>query len=218
MRLAEDEVRRALRALAAAHVPDREAMLDRFTRTALRDEPVLRRSSARMRAAGAAVAVTALLGGGGLAQWSFAGNQETDLEPVLPPVVTTPATPEPSQTRPLWTDGSVVKGSSVITVKTSARLDALVVTVRLRRTAGLTARSGSHRVPGASVTTTVTERDDALVYRFVMSPADSVPPGTYTFSARYRTAAGGRDATGDTYEVQVTTSGGTDLEVSDDFE
>ncbi|WP_305785334.1 hypothetical protein [Symbioplanes lichenis] len=36
MRLAEDEVRRAIRALAAAHVPDREAILSRFTRVALR--------------------------------------------------------------------------------------------------------------------------------------------------------------------------------------
>ncbi|MEU8655331.1 hypothetical protein [Actinoplanes philippinensis] len=257
MTLIESELRAALRAEAATHRPDREAMLDRITETAMRHRAAKERPGPRLRIAGAAVAVAAVLGGGGFAQWAVAGDGEPQPEPT--PSVVVPVTPAPSvapspsatgptaktrtpRSRPpsrspspsteaggtttaqgaLWSDGSVAPdgdspGSSVVTVKTSERLTALEVTIRLNRTDGLTARGGSQQVPGASVTSTVTEEPSAYVYRFVLSSGDTLDPGTYTFYARYTHPDGGRDADGDTYAAAATTEGGAAPTVSGDF-
>ncbi|GIE35337.1 hypothetical protein Ait01nite_083820 [Actinoplanes italicus] len=257
MTLIESELRAALRAEAAAHRPDREAILDRITEAAIRN-----RQAPRFRVAGVAVAVTAILGAGGFAQWAMAGDGNP-----TPPVVTVEPSPSgpassspspsagtpsasPSRTSPrsrppgrspsapassatspvtqataqgaLWSDGSVVpdsdsQGSSVVTVRTSERLTALEVTIRLARTDGLTARGGSQQVPGASVTSTVTEEPGAIVYRFVLSSGDTLEPGTYTFSARYTHVEGGRNAAGDLYAAAATTEAAAAPKVSGDF-
>ncbi|SDT72847.1 hypothetical protein [Actinoplanes derwentensis] len=252
MTIVEGELRAALRAEAAKHRPDREAMLDRITRTSMRTRHAAPSPSPRLRMTGAAVAVAAVLGGGGFAQWALAGDGEPN--PVPTPVVTVEPTPSgpasPSTTGPsgtpsaapskstrtrqsgqpspsaaassappadpaaqgaLWSDGSVVPGgdsqaSSVVTVKTTERLTALEVTIRLARTDGLVSRGGSQQVPGASVTSTVTEEPDAIVYRFVLSSGDNLEPGTYTFYARYIHLDGGRDAGGDSYRATTTTA------------
>ncbi|GAA2570226.1 hypothetical protein GCM10010435_50540 [Winogradskya consettensis] len=247
MTLVEDEVRRAIRAEAAVHQPDSQAMYDRITRTAMRSERAARRSPAPMWVAGAAAAVVALLGGGGLAQWALAGERGPIPEPPAPvvslasplPTVTAPGTPSPSVSKkppaskpatsrpatdsPLWTDGSVdadegaSQGTSVVTVRTTQELSELVVLVRLTRTPELVSRGGSQRVPGASVTSTVSEEQDSLVYRFELSSGDSVPPGTYSFYARYTNADGGRDAGDDAYGVVAKTSGGTELNLTGSF-
>ncbi|HWS33243.1 MAG TPA: hypothetical protein VN408_10930 [Actinoplanes sp.] len=244
MTLIEDELRATLRAEAAKHRPDREAMLDRITRTAVRSRRTAAGPSPRLRMTGAAVAVAAVLGGGGFAQWALAGDGEPAPIPTPTPVVSvepspsglpspsvrgSSGTPGASPSRPprtrqssspspatstagtaevLWADGSVVPGgdsqaSSVVTVKTTERLDALEVTIRLARTDELASRGGSQQVPGASVTSTVTEEADALVYRFVLSSGDRLEPGTYTFTARYTHREGGRDANGDSYAAQA---------------
>lgn len=249
MTLIEGELRAALRAEAAKHHPDREAMLDRITRTAVHSRRHAAGPAPRLRMTGAAVAVAAILGGGGFAQWALAGDGEpgpiptptpvvsvepSPSGPASPSAVSTSGTPGASPSRPgrvrqsrspspaappafLWADGSVVpggdsQGSSVVTLKTTERLDALEVTIRLARTDELVSRGGSRQVPGASVTSTVTEEADALVYRFVLSSGDHVEPGTYTFTARYTHRAGGRDANGDSYTA--TAAGAT---VSGDF-
>ncbi|MBG0565328.1 hypothetical protein [Actinoplanes aureus] len=253
MTLIESELRAALRAEAAAHRPDREAMLDRITRTATRNHRATKRAP-RIRVAGAAVAVAAVLGGGGFAQWALAGDGEPGPEPT--PAVTVPVSPAPSATPTtpaassatsikvspsprksrsvppssapptantrLWSDGSVApdsdsQGSSVVTVKTTERLAALEVTIRVARTPELVSRGGSQQVPGASVTSTVTEEADVLVYRFLLSSGDTMEPGTYTFSARYTHAEGGRDAGRDTYGAVATNESGTPLTVTGDF-
>ncbi|MEV4275962.1 hypothetical protein [Actinoplanes xinjiangensis] len=263
MTLIESELRAALRAEAAAHRPDREAMLDRITRTAMRHQAAKDRPGPRLRITGAAIAVAAVLGGGGFAQWAVAGDGETPPEPA--PTVVVPVSPAPSvapspsatgpmikaspspsrppKSRPpgrspspslptggpataqgaLWSDGSVVpdgdsQGGSVVTVTASERITALEVTIRLARTPDLVARGGSQQVPGASVTSTVTEEPGgAYVYRFVLSSGDTLEPGTYTFSARYTHREGGRDAGGDTYAAAATTEGGAAPAVSGDF-
>jgi hypothetical protein len=257
MTLIESELRAALRAEAAAHRPDREAMLDRITENAMRNQ-----NTPRFRIAGVAVAVTAILGAGGFAQWAVAGDSDP-----TPPVVTvepSPSGPAPSSVSPsagtpsaspsksaprsrppsrspsspassttppagqtaaqgaLWSDGSVVpdsdsQGSSVVTVTTSERLTALEVTIRLARTEGLTARGGTEQVPGASVTSTVTDEPAAFVYRFVLSSGDTLEPGTYTFHARYTHPEGGRNAGGDLYAAAATTEVGAAPKVSGDF-
>ncbi len=238
MSVTEEDVRRAVRAEAAGHVPDRLAMLDRVTRTAMRREPVARRPSGRLLIAGAAAAVTAVLGGGGIAQWSLAGDGDYQPAPTGPimtavptgPLMTAaPSSPAPSaevrqknKPSPLRANGSVDPGgktqaNSVVTLESTERLQALTVTIRLARTPELVSRGGSRQVPGASVTTSVTEEDDALTYRYVLSSADVIEPGTSTFHARYRHAEGGRDAAADSYEITATTAGGRTLTVTGDF-
>ena len=270
MTLIDEELRAALRAEAAAHRPNREAMLDRITQTAMRNQVARNRPAPRLRITGAAVAVAAVLGGGGFARWAVAGDGEPRPEPGPTAVVTVapaPAVPaSPSATAPysppssspsrvarsrppgrsaspsaavtttitggsssppagkavLRADGSVVpdgssQGSSVVTVTTAERLTALEVTIRVARTPGLVARGGSQQVPGASVTSTVTEEPGTTVYRFVLSSKDTLQPGTYTFSARYTHPAGGRDANGDTYAASAATAGGAAPAVTGDF-
>jgi hypothetical protein len=256
MTLIESELRAALRAEAAAHRPDREAMLDRITRAAMRNRTAKNRPGPRLKITGAAVAVAAVLGGGGFAQWAVAGDDGPRPEPAPTVVVSvTPApsvapslsptakpstrapksrtpsrssSPSPSTAGPstaqgaLWSDGSVApdgdsQASSVVTVTTSERLTALDVTIRLNRTDGLVARGGSQQVPGASVTSTVTEEPSAFVYRFVLSSGDTLEPGTYTFYARYTYPEGGRDAGGDVYAAAATTEGGAAPRISGDF-
>jgi hypothetical protein len=259
MTLIESELRAALRAEAAAHRPDREAMLDRITQTAMRNQAAKDRPGPRLRITGAAVAVAAVLGGGGFAQWAVAGDDAPRPEPaptvvvlvsptpsVPPSLSATAPTVKPSSRAPksrqpsrssspspsaggtttaqgaLLSDGSVApdgdsQASSVVTVTTSERLTALDVTIRIARTPGLVARGGSQQVPGASVTSTVTEEPAAYAYRFVLSSGDTLEPGTYTFSARYTYPRGGRDADGDTYAAAATTEGGAAPAVSGDF-
>ncbi|SDT78485.1 hypothetical protein [Actinoplanes derwentensis] len=247
----DDRLRAALRAEAAAHQPDRAAMFDRITASAMRDSGhrLPARRGPRMRTAAVAAAVAVLFGGGGVGTWaltSSSGRPEAAPTPApvtaapspvdTAPVSVAPFTPSPSpsllslkpspsaspaqekttppvEQGPLWADGSVVsEGSSVVTLKTTETLTSLTVVIRVARTEGLVARSGAKSTPGASVTTTVTEDPDAFVYRFVMAPADTLAPGTYTFAARYKHPPGSRDAGGDTY---VAESGS--LKVSGDF-
>lgn len=262
MTLIESELRVALRAEAAAHRPDREAMLDRITRAAMRNQAAKDRPGPRLRITGAAVAVAVVLGGGGFAQWAVAGDGEPGPEPTPTVVVSvSPApgvSPSPSATgttsrasstpsrtsksrQPgrspspsisssgmtaaqgtLWSDGSVVpdgdsQAGSVVTVTASERLTALEVTIRIARTPDLVARGGTQQVPGASVTSTLTEEPAAYVYRFVLSSGDTLEPGTYTFSARYTYPEGVRDAGGDIYAAAATTEGGASPTVGGDF-
>ncbi|WP_436527287.1 hypothetical protein [Actinoplanes sp. HUAS TT8] len=157
-----------------------------------------------------------------------------------PPVVTTaptsqkPTSPAPALTKgqpgntqvqqgPLWSDGSIdpasgdTQGAGVITLKTTEKLTALQVTVRVAETPGLVSRGGTKSVPGASVTSAVTAETDALLYTFTLASADEVAPGTYTFTARYSYPAGGRNAGGDTYEATATTGSGQQLDVYGNF-
>ncbi|WIM95171.1 hypothetical protein ACTOB_007245 [Actinoplanes oblitus] len=281
MRPSDEQLRAALKAEAAAHRPDREAMLARITSTAMNTPVPPRRSGSRLRLA-VVGALVALFGGGGFAaQWALAGATDNDQAvPVVstpatvspppsaspgvsvsstptgkPARTTDPATPattapatattgpattsptrapsaapakgQPGYTRveqgPLWSDGSIdpdsgdTQGAGVITLKSAERLTALTVTVRVAKTPGLTSRGGTKSVPGASVTSTVTERPDALLYTFTLASADEIAPGTYTFTARYSYDPGGRDAGGDTYEAVATTASGQSLDVYGNF-
>jgi hypothetical protein len=282
VRLPDDELRAALRAEAAGHQPDREAILDRITMAAT-SAPVTRRRAPgqgpRVRMTAAAAAVAALLAGGGVANWALAGSNDA-APPLKTPVVapsspastsssaasgpaqpTSPAAPrsqspspaspslaspspaspspaspkspsanpsatapgkgQPGNTRveqgPLWSDGSVINGSSVVTVKTTEVLTALDVVIRVARTEGLVSRGGTKQTPGGSVTTSVTEEPNTLLYRFVLSTADTLEPGTYTFTAKYTYPAENRDAGGDTYEAVAATASAPDLNVYGNF-
>ncbi|MBW6436066.1 hypothetical protein KZ829_20185 [Actinoplanes hulinensis] len=256
MRLSDDGLRAALRSEAAAHQPDREAMLDRISTAAMQDSGRRRtpRRGPRVRMATVVAAVVVLFGGGGIGTWALANSIDRDEAtpaPTVPspeptaPVSIAPATTKPTPSRttptrkptptppaptkaqpggtrveqgPLWSDGSVdpdsgdTSGASVVTLRTTAELRTLEVVIRVARTDGLTSRGGTKSTPGASVTTTVTEEPGAFLYRFTLASADTLAPGTYTFTAKYAHPSGGRDAGGDTYEA---TSG--PLKVNGDF-
>jgi hypothetical protein len=268
MRLSDDQLRAALRSEAAAHRPDRDAMLDRITRTAMNDTghgsrrataPGGRRAP-RVRMAAVVAAVVTVFGGGGVGTWALAGADDRDeaapatsiapaatatspvatdpvsVAPSTPAATTKPpatrpapsrttsaATPSPALTKgqpgftrvsqgPLWSDGSIdpgggdTQGASVVTLKTSEELTALEVVIRVARTDGLVSRGGTKQASGGSVSTEVAEEPAAFVYRFTLSSADTLDPGTYTFTAKYAYPAGGRDAGGDTYEAIATTA------------
>jgi hypothetical protein len=136
---------------------------------------------------------------------------------------TSAATPSPQLTKgqpgftrvsqgPLWSDGSIdqgsgdTRGASIVTLKTTEELTALEVVIRVARTDGLVSRGGTKQVSGGSVSTRVAEEPGALVYRFTLSSADTLDPGTYTFTAKYTYPSGGRDAGGDTYQALAATA------------
>jgi hypothetical protein len=132
----------------------------------------------------------------------------------------------------LWSDGSVdptntaASARSVVTLKASASLTGLDLTIRVAVTPGLTAMgtvtassgtassgtassgtasSGTASSgTGGDFSTTVTRTPEAVFYRFVLRPGVTLEAGTYTFTARYAHAAGRRDAGDDTYEAFAT--------------
>jgi hypothetical protein len=278
VRLSDDQIRAALRAEAAAHHPDRDAMLDRITTAAIRDTGHGRRRAVlpdgrrgpRVRMAAVIAAVAVVFGGGGVGTWALAGADDRDeaapapsiapvttaaspvatgpvsVEPSTPAATTGPPTsrptpgrttsapaPSPSLTEgqpgftrvsqgPLWSDGSIdpdsgdTQGASIVTLKTTEELTALEVVIRVARTDGLVSRGGTKQAPGGSVSTAVTEEPGAFLYRFTLSPADSLAPGTYTFTAKYTHPSGGRNAGGDTYRAIASTAA-TDLDVYGNF-
>lgn len=280
MRLSDDQLRAALRAEAAAHRPDRDAMLDRITVAAFQETGHGRRRTAgagrgpRVRMAAVAAAVVVILGGGGVGTWALAGADDRDEATPVPtaaPVPTSagspspaisaqPATGAPGTTRPspsraaspsrsaaptvtpsgtltkgrpgftrvsqgpLWSDGSIdpdsgdTQGASVVTLKTTEELGSLDVVIRVARTGGLVSRGGTKQTPGASVSVAVTEEPGALLYRFTMASADTLAPGTYTFTAKYTYPPGGRGADGDTYQAVATGAGDTPLDVYGNFQ
>jgi hypothetical protein len=299
MRSSEEELRTVLRAEAAAHRPDREAMLARITATAMSEPGAVRarERSPRLRLAFVGALVAIFGGGAFAAQWALAGSTDNDQaatpatasaaegpasagaaspspaasagspaagsapgssaagpaagpsagpsaagsanphgpkpgNTATPMTASTSAAPgltkgQPGFTRveqgPLWSDGSIdpdsgdIQGAGVITLKTGEKLTALTVTVRVVKTPGLTSRGGAKSVPGASVSSGVTEQSGALVYTFTLASADEIAPGTYTFTAKYTYPAGGRNAGGDTYEAVATTASGQSLDVYGNF-
>ena len=94
-------VRSELYDAAAAHEPDRTAMLNRIAanRAAYRRP----RLQIMLRVAGSALAVATVLGIGGVARWALADNHGPDAAPAGPPPATAPiptrsASPSPSPT------------------------------------------------------------------------------------------------------------------------
>ena len=110
----EDFLRAELREALAGHRPDRTVMLNRIA--ANRAEEVRPRGRA-LRLAGAALAVTTVLGLGGVARWALADDEAPPPPPVpaapapalsTPAVTPTPSpTPSPSRTAPSATETEI---------------------------------------------------------------------------------------------------------------
>ncbi|SNY66524.1 hypothetical protein [Paractinoplanes atraurantiacus] len=236
----DDFLRSELRNALSEHTPDRTAMLNRMAANrAATPSPRGR----RLRLAGAAAAVTTVLGLGGVAQWALAGEHEP-APPAAPPPATAPAitspTPRPSKSSPtptpsrtsspstsppaatttevrghpgdtqvekgtLWSDGSVVAdGRSRVTLKAKTALTSLDLILRIEPATGLT--TGKVNSPDPRVNATLTRDGNALLYRFTLAKGQTLPSGTYVFTATYKGDITDRDAAQDTYEAFADTT------------
>jgi hypothetical protein len=236
--VSDDELRARLRAAAAEHTPDRTVMLNRIAQNRATGR---RPRGQALRLAGSALAVTAVLGIGGVARWALADEDHPDAPaPVAtaaaPPTAGTPTSKAPTskaptskappktttEQGPLWSDGSIdpastgTLGLSDIILKLRAPITALDVTVRVALTPGLADQGAVHDVRTAQIDSTVLHQPGALVYHFKLHPGDTLAPGTYVFTAKYAHREGGRDAGADSYRAQAT-SGGAELDVHGDF-
>ncbi|WP_406492024.1 hypothetical protein OHB06_13400 [Streptomyces sp. NBC_01604] len=152
-------------------------------------------------------------------------TRETDTPPSRTPSASaTTEAPVASGTEdgPLWSDGSVDPhsnefwGQSNVTLKTSEKLTALTVRLKVRQTGGLTSAGAWRSAPEDDFTTTVVEEDGFLVYTWVLKPDRSVREGEWVFAGQYDHDRGGRDARDDDYEITATT-GGQQRAVAGDF-
>ncbi|MEU6885515.1 hypothetical protein ABZ918_09950 [Streptomyces viridosporus] len=123
---------------------------------------------------------------------------------------------------PLWSDGSVDPHSnefwaqSNVTLKTTERLTALTVELRIAQTGGVTSTGAWRSLPEADFGLTVRERDGFLVYTWALKEGRTVPPGEWVFAGQYDHARGGRDAGGDRYTATAA-AGSQRLSVGGDF-
>jgi hypothetical protein len=122
----------------------------------------------------------------------------------------------------LWSAGTVDVHSvdtwsqSDVKLRTTAVLTTMEVRIRIARTPDLTNTGAWTTMPNEDVTMTVDQQQNALVYRFVLTPGASLRPGEYTFAAQYNHATGGRDASRDTYQA-IATGDETRVEVAGRF-
>ncbi|AYG85226.1 hypothetical protein DWB77_07443 [Streptomyces hundungensis] len=126
-------------------------------------------------------------------------------------------TPPPAgraQQGPLWSQGSMGSHNNVywaesdLTLRTAQPLDSLTVEVRIAQTGGVRNTGTWRTLPGDAFTATVEEAGGALVYRWVLKPGRTVPPGQHEFAAQYNHAPGARSTTADTYHVDAHAPGG----------
>ncbi|WP_432196666.1 hypothetical protein [Streptomyces sp. bgisy027] len=137
------------------------------------------------------------------------------------------ATPEPptaegEQDGPLWSDGSVDPHSndfwaqSNLTLRTSGRLSALTVRLKVAQTGGVTSAGAWRSLPEDDFTLTVEEKDGFLVYTWVLKEGRTVRVGEWVFAGQYDHERGGRDAKDDSYTMTAT-AGGEQLSVTGGF-
>ncbi|MEV5343318.1 hypothetical protein AB0K93_33315 [Streptomyces sp. NPDC052676] len=123
---------------------------------------------------------------------------------------------------PLWSDGSVDPHSnefwaqSNVTVKTSQRLTALTVELRVAQTGGVSSTGAWRSLPEDDFELTVGERDGFLVYTWRLKEGRTVPAGEWVFAGQYDHERGGRDAKDDRYTATAR-AGSEDLAVAGDF-
>ncbi|MEW2635163.1 hypothetical protein AB0903_26830 [Streptomyces sp. NPDC048389] len=213
--MTDDEVRRRLREAARSHRPDRARILARIERGMAEEPgPAVRpsvRRAGRLRIAGAAAAVVAVLALGGYAVAAM-GHDENDRGGVAAPPAT-PSAPTGTGEGRLLADGSVDPHSnsywaqSNVTVHNTGELTSLTVELRIAMTGGVESTGNWRTRPAADFDFSVRKEADALVYRWVLRRGRTVPPGRHVFAGQYNHAEGGRDAGGDTYTVRTEASG-----------
>ncbi|MFE7813883.1 hypothetical protein ACFU5P_18370 [Streptomyces sp. NPDC057433] len=150
--------------------------------------------------------------------------------PARTPGTGTPATETPGTARqprgvedgPLWSDGSVDRHSnefwaqSNVTLKTTERLTALTVELRIAQTGGVFSTGAWRSLPEKDFSLTTDERDGFVVYTWTLRKGRTIAPGEWVFAGQYDHARGGRDAGADTYTATAATGSGQ-LLVGGDF-
>ncbi|MFD8703449.1 hypothetical protein ACFV1W_12590 [Kitasatospora sp. NPDC059648] len=137
------------------------------------------------------------------------------------PAAVTPTGPRPTpsagsrpQNGPLWSAGSIGShgnpywSESHLVLRTSQPLTSLTVELRVAQTGGVRDTGNWRTLPPDDFTVTVQESGGALVYRWVLKPGRTVPPGEHEFAGQYNHAAGVRAATGDGYRVEAQSTAG----------
>ncbi|MFD5266200.1 hypothetical protein [Streptomyces sp. NPDC058335] len=130
---------------------------------------------------------------------------------------------------PLWSDGSVDPHSndfwaqSNVTLKAARQLTELTVQLKVAQTGGVSSAGAWRSLPEGDFTFTVEERDDFLVYTWVLKEGRTVPKGEWVFAGQYDHDRGGRDAKDDSYAVVGAADGqkgsvGGDFAAQDDDE
>lgn len=115
---------------------------------------------------------------------------------------------------PLWSDGSVDPHSnefwaqSNVTLKTTERLTALTVELRIAQTGGVNSTGAWRSLPEDDFELSVDERDGFLVYTWTLKDGRAVEPGEWLFAGQYDHERGGRDAGEDTYTARAGTGSG----------
>ncbi len=123
---------------------------------------------------------------------------------------------------PLRSDGSVDPHSndfwaqSNLTLRTSERLTALTVRLKVAQTGGVTSTGAWRSLPEDDFTLTVEEKDGFVVYTWVLKEGRTVRAGEWVFAGQYDHDRGGRDAKDDSYAMTAT-AGGEQLSVAGDF-
>jgi hypothetical protein len=105
---------------------------------------------------------------------------------------------------------------SNVTVKTSERLTALTVELRVAQTGGVSSTGAWRSLPEDDFELTVGERDGFLVYTWRLKEGRTVPAGEWVFAGQYDHERGGRDAKDDRYTATAR-AGSEDLAVAGDF-
>ncbi|MET9179124.1 hypothetical protein ABZX88_12970 [Kitasatospora aureofaciens] len=139
------------------------------------------------------------------------------------PAAVTPTSPHPTpsasagsrtQNGPLWSAGSIGSHSNAywsesdLVLRTGQPLTSLTVELRVAQTGGVRDTGNWRTLPADDFTVTVQEAGGALVYRWVLKPGRTVPPGEHQFAGQYNHATGVRAATGDGYRVEAQSTGG----------
>lgn len=138
--------------------------------------------------------------------------------PAMPPL---PATSD-HEDGPVRANGSVDPHSheywaqSNVALKTSEKLTALTVELRIALTDGVSSTGAWSTLPEKDLTLTVGEEDGFLVYRWVLREGRTVPQGEFVFAGQYNHARGDRDTQDDRYAISVTADGGQ-FSVGGDF-
>ncbi|MEY9990381.1 hypothetical protein ABIE67_002413 [Streptomyces sp. V4I8] len=149
--------------------------------------------------------------------------RETTKAPTRQPSATAaPPAAKGEEDGPLWSDGSVDPHSndfwaqSNLTFRTSERLTALTVRLKVAQTGGVNNAGAWRSLPEDDFTLTVEEKDGFLVYTWVLKEGRTVSEGEWVFAGQYDHERGGRDAKDDSYAMTAT-AGGEQLSVAGGF-
>ncbi|MGH3389786.1 MAG: hypothetical protein ACRDOO_13020 [Actinomadura sp.] len=104
-----------------------------------------------------------------------------------------------------------------VTLTTERRLSSLWVTIRVARARGIDPNGVLVTLPQRDVMVTMRERDGVLNYQFVLRRGETVPRGRWTFAVQYRHSGARHDSSLDTYSVNATAVGGTDVRLHGHF-